>query len=98
MSFLKNLFGEKVNCVELVQNGATLIDVRTHQEFKAENVKGSKNIPLDIISDKANEIADLKKPIVLCCKSGMRSGRATALLKRKGLTEVYNGGAYTNFL
>lgn len=98
MSFLRKIFGlgPKVNCHELLDNGAVLIDVRTPEEFAQGHAKGSKNIPLNTIASKSKKIADLKKPIVLCCRSGMRSGQATAMLKRNGI-EAYNGGPWNNF-
>tara|TARA_R110001592_G_C13184603_1_gene751448 strand:+ start:6675 stop:6974 length:300 start_codon:yes stop_codon:yes gene_type:complete len=98
MSFLRKIFGlgPKVDCHELITNGAVLIDVRTPAEFSAGNAKGSKNIPLDTIESKVKKIEELKKPIVLICRSGMRSGQATAILKRNGI-EAYNGGPWNNF-
>ena len=98
MSLIRKLFrlGPKVNYHELIANGAVLIDVRTPKEYSSGNPKGSTNIPLDKISGKIGKIEKLKKPIVLCCASGMRSGQATSALKRKGI-EAYNGGAWHKF-
>ena len=98
MSFLRKIFGlrEKVNHHELLENGAILIDVRTPVEFKQGHSKGAMNVPLDTISNKIKKIEQLKKPIVLCCRSGMRSGQATAILKRNGI-EAYNGGPWNKF-
>lgn len=99
MSFLRKIFGlgPKVDYHELIANGAVLIDVRTPAEFSAGHVKGSTNIPLDKIKSKTEKIKQLKKPVVLCCQSGMRSGQATSILKGAGITEVYNGGGWHNF-
>ncbi len=99
MSFMRKLFGlgPKVNHHELLANGAILIDVRTPAEFAAGHAPGSKNIPLDAIGGKVKKIQQLNKPIVLCCRSGMRSGQATAILKSKGIQEVYNGGPWNKF-
>lgn len=99
MSFLRKIFGlgPKVNHHELIANGAVLIDVRTPAEFAQGNIKGSKNVPLDTIGSKVKKIEQLNKPIVLCCRSGMRSGQATAILKRHGI-EAYNGGPWNKFL
>ena len=99
MSLLRKILGlgPKVDCHELIANGAILIDVRTPREFADGNVKGSKNIPLDTISEKIKEIEELKRPIVLCCRSGVRSGKATVILKKNGIGEVYNGGAWNKF-
>ncbi len=98
MSFLRKLFGlgPKVNCHELIANGAVLIDVRTPREFSQGKPKGAKNIPLDKIHKEIPKIKKINKPIVLCCASGMRSGQATSILKRNGI-EAYNGGSWFNF-
>ncbi len=99
MSLLRKIFGlgPKVDHHELLANGAVLIDVRTPKEFADGNAKGSKNVPLDTIESKVKKIEQLKKPIVLCCRSGMRSGQATAILRRHGIKEVYNGGPWNKF-
>ncbi len=98
MSLIRKIFGlgPKVDYHELLENGAILIDVRTPAEFSQGNVKGSKNVPLDTINNKVKKIEQLQKPIVLCCRSGMRSGQATAILKRNGI-EAYNGGPWNKF-
>lgn len=99
MNLIRKIFGlgPKVNHHELIANGAVLIDVRTPAEFSAGNAPGSKNIPLDKIDGKVAKIKQIKKPIVLCCRSGMRSGQATSILKRHGIEEVYNGGPWNKF-
>jgi rhodanese-related sulfurtransferase len=99
MSFFRKLFGlgPKVDHFALLEQGAILIDVRTPAEFKDGHVPGSKNVPLDTIQNKVKKIENLNKPIVLCCRSGMRSGQATAILKRNGVQNVYNGGSWLRF-
>jgi rhodanese-related sulfurtransferase len=98
MSFIRKIFGlgPKVNHHELLANGAILIDVRTPAEYAQEKPKNSQNVPLDKIGNKLDKIKKLNKPIVLCCRSGMRSGQATSILKRNGI-EAYNGGPWNNF-
>lgn len=99
MSLLRKLFGlgPKVDYHELIANGAVLIDVRTSGEFAQGNASGSKNVPLDKIGSKIKKLEQIKKPIVLCCQSGMRSGQAAAILKRNGIQDVYNGGSWHKF-
>ena len=96
-STLKNLFGfgSKINLSELIQNGATIVDVRTPGEFSRRHVKGSLNIPLDKLAAQSSKLKG-KKPLIMCCASGMRSATATSLLKSKGFEDVYNGGSWTN--
>jgi len=96
MGFFSNLMGgSKTNVKEMIANGAIIIDVRSPQEFKSGNVKGSKNIPLDRIESEAAKIKALNKPIVVCCASGMRSSQAKSILKRHGVV-VENGGGWTS--
>jgi rhodanese-related sulfurtransferase len=71
----------------------TIVDVRTTEEFRAGNAKGSINIPLQEIERRMDELKSLKQPLVLCCASGGRSGQATQYLKQKGI-ECCNAGSW----
>lgn len=93
MGIFSNLFGKKPDFAALIAAGAVIIDVRTAGEYKSGHVKGSKNIPLDTIGKKKDKIRKMEKPIILCCASGMRSGRAAKMLKAEGI-EAYNGGTW----
>ena len=95
MSFLKNLFGKETNLQQFLNEGAVIIDVRTPQEFDRGHVKGSKNVPLDSLQNRFEEIRSLNKPIITVCQSGMRSGTAKSFLQGKGL-KVINGGSWAN--
>lgn len=99
MSILRKIFGlgPRIDYHGLLANGAILVDVRTPAEFAQGHAKNAKNVPLDTIESKIKKFAEIKKPIVMCCRSGMRSGQATAILKRYGIQEVYNGGPWNKF-
>jgi len=91
----KNLFGiggPKVDLREKINEGATIVDVRTPDEFRSGHVAGSINIPLDRIQDQMKKISK-DKPVITCCRSGARSGMAADMLKAQGY-EVYNGGPW----
>lgn len=92
---IKNMLGlgPKVDYKELVKNGAQIIDVRTSGEFASGHVKGSINIPLNVISSNAKKIKK-DAPIITCCASGMRSASAKSILKSMGYAEVHNGGGW----
>jgi rhodanese-related sulfurtransferase len=92
-SFFKKLFGLGTDYKLLVQNGAVIIDVRSPQEFDNGHIKGSKNIPVNIIQREVNSIKKIGKPIITVCQSGARSGMAKGILKSAGI-EVYNGGSW----
>ena len=76
-----------------MKNDKTIIDVRTPAEFMGGNVAGSINIPLNELTDRLEEIKQMKQPIVLCCASGNRSGKATAYLRSTGV-DCENGGSW----
>jgi rhodanese-related sulfurtransferase len=91
------LFG-KNKIKEALKSGAVIIDVRTPQEYDNGRVPGSINIPVDRISSNIERIKAMKKPVVLCCASGVRSATAKNILKSAGLNEVFNGGSWESVL
>lgn len=72
----------------------SVIDVRTPHEFAMGSVEGSINIPLDTLPSKLEEIRNMKKPLILCCASGVRSYNAYRYLLQQGFTGLYDGGAW----
>lgn len=85
--------GEKIDFQDLIKiQKAKIIDVREPSEFAQGHFKGAENIPLSMISKKAEILKRLNKPIVLYCRSGNRSGQAVAILKAAKIEKVYNGG------
>ncbi len=70
----------------------TLLDVRSVMEFEENHIPGAINIPLDTIEANIKQIASMKKPIVVYCLSGGRSGMAAGILQQNSIAEVYNGG------
>ncbi|HEY0978934.1 MAG TPA: rhodanese-like domain-containing protein [Flavobacteriales bacterium] len=93
---LRSLLGlrPKVDLKAILQQGATILDVRTPAEFAQGHVKGALNIPLDRLQ---RSTADVPKgrPVITCCRSGARSGMAEGILRRQGF-EAYNGGPWMN--
>jgi phage shock protein E len=73
---------------------ATIIDVREPFECELGMVEGSINIPLGDVPNKVEEFKEMKRPLVLCCKSGNRSGQAIQFLEAKGIDQIYNGGGW----
>jgi rhodanese-related sulfurtransferase len=71
----------------------TIIDVRTPEEFRNGNARGSINIPINEIERKVDELKSFKQPLVICCASGGRSGQATNFLLQHGI-ECYNAGSW----
>lgn len=83
-----------MNIEKIIKEGkGTIIDVRSPEEFRGGNVKGSINIPLQQIHQRLEELKSMKIPLVLCCASGNRSGQAHGYLSQQGI-ECYNGGSW----
>ncbi len=66
-----------------------LLDVREQDEFDADRIPGSVLIPLGEVADRINEL-DRNRPIVVHCRSGMRSAKACSILRDNGFTKVSN--------
>lgn len=91
---LFSAFGFGKNDVkEYIENGAIILDVRTKEEYRGGAVNGSWNIPLQTLGNNVEKIRKEGKPVVTCCRSGMRSAQAQNLLKRHGI-DVINGGPW----
>lgn len=82
-----------MNLENLLKEKGTIVDVRTSKEFSGGHVSGSINIPLQEIQERTEEFKCLKKPILLCCASGNRSGIASQFLKNVGVESV-NAGSW----
>jgi phage shock protein E len=77
-------FGSKI------QHGATLIDVRTVEEYAGGHISGSLNMDINNEGFKENVLMlDRSKEYVLYCASGVRSGKAADIMRQSGFTSVY---------
>ena len=94
---LMNLLGlgPQADYKQLVESGATIVDVRTKGEYESGHIKGSVNIPLGSLPNSYSRIRK-DRPVITCCASGMRSGQAKSFLKSHGFTEVHNGGGWSS--
>jgi glyoxylase-like metal-dependent hydrolase (beta-lactamase superfamily II)/rhodanese-related sulfurtransferase len=73
-------------------DSATLVDVRSSEEYEESHVPGSVNIPAPDLRTRAEEL-DSTKSMVLMCRSGYRSSLGCSILKQKGFTKLYNAAA-----
>ncbi len=97
MSIFSKIFGKSMmqDYKALLDRGAVIIDVRSPHEYDNGHIRGSKNIPLNIIAQRAEQIKSWDKPVITVCKSGARSRSAQSMLKKVGV-EVYNGGGWSS--
>ncbi len=66
-----------------------VVDVRTPGEFRTGHIKGSLNVPVGEIPERAGELAG-NDPIATICEGGYRSSLAASLLAHEGLARVSN--------
>ncbi|MFC4600277.1 rhodanese-like domain-containing protein [Cohnella hongkongensis] len=64
-----------------------LIDVREPYEYKVGFIPGAKNFPLSQLQGRLKEIPT-DRPILLYCRSGVRSKTAARLLLKNGYTDL----------
>jgi len=97
LDFLKKILGggPSIDFAQLLRDGAVIIDVRSQDEFRNGHIPGSRNIPLNELPGKMNQL-DKSKTIITCCASGMRSSSAKGILKSNGFQHVQNGGGWTS--
>ena len=66
----------------------TLLDTRTPMEYAGGCIPGFRNIPVDDLRERLDEI-EPGKPVYVICQSGLRSYIASRILEEKGF-EAYN--------
>jgi rhodanese-related sulfurtransferase len=87
--------GSEVSAFEAVQlinrKDALVIDVRDQGEFDAGHISGARHVPERQLAERLKELEKFKdRPLILACRSGMRSGSAVKTLRSNGFTEAVN--------
>lgn len=81
---------EQANDMVANQN-AIIIDVRENDEWNSQHIPGAIHIPLGQVQSRLAELEQYQgKPIIMQCRSGIRSARASGILTDAGFTDVYN--------
>lgn len=74
--------------------GVGFIDVRTESEYRDGHARGAKNIPLDTIEGRVDEVQIFDEVYVIC-QSGGRSAQAVEYLSSKGINAINVTGGTT---
>jgi rhodanese-related sulfurtransferase len=82
---------------ELIEGGAQLIDVRQDYEFDAASIPGAKQIGLQEVAERRDEI-DKDKPVVFYCRTGNRSGMAAQAFTEAGYDVSSIAGGITAWI
>ncbi|MEM6768755.1 MAG: rhodanese-like domain-containing protein [Bacteroidota bacterium] len=68
-----------------------MIDVREPHEWEQQHLPGVQKISLGTLPQKLDDIQEYKEQeVVMICRSGGRSGRATQYLQSQGFSNVRN--------
>lgn len=80
-----------VEAESLIRSGALLLDVREQSEWQAGHAPGARHVPLGDLDEELGALPRDRR-VVVVCRSGNRSARATALLVRSGFEAVNLSG------
>ena len=75
------------DAMQLIENGALIIDVREQNEYDQAHIENSVLVPLSTVSaEKINEVNPKNKTILIHCHSGKRSKVAANIILTQGYT------------
>lgn len=74
---------------KLMEQGITVVDVRTPEEFAEGHIPDAKLIPLQDIETRLNEFSEDEQYLIVC-RSGNRSAQASEILVQNGMKQIYN--------
>ena len=80
---MKTILPTEVQAKLEAGEAVNLIDVREVAEVEAEHIPGVIHIPLGLLEFRMHEL-DKSTPYIMVCRSGGRSGQATAFLEARG--------------
>ena len=85
--------------VAAIEDGASVVDVRTPEEYDAGHLPGARNI--DVSADDFEsriETLDPTESYVVYCRTGNRSAAAVRTMLDAGFDDVVNGGGYDDLV
>jgi thiosulfate sulfurtransferase len=89
MSFKTMSIEELKVLLSLREATVQLIDIRDQQAFQEGHIDGAQHIGQHNVDDFVLQ-ADMDKPLVVCCYSGMMSQSAAQHFFEQGFSEVYS--------
>ena len=79
------------HAVRLMNQGATLLDVRGGEAFAAGHIRGARNLPVDRLAESLEGLRRLRdKPVIVYCNRGVTAAAAMRLLAGHGFSKVVN--------
>jgi rhodanese-related sulfurtransferase len=75
--------------MQMLTDGAILLDVRTPEEYQAAHLPGSTSLPLNRLPSHIKSLATPSATLLLYCSSGARSRTAAQILRQMGYRHIY---------
>jgi len=76
--------------VALINQGATVVDIREQSKFDAGHIIDSINVPAPDLEADATVRVKKNRPVLVVCDSGSLSTRCAATLRQAGYETVYS--------
>ncbi|WP_346882925.1 rhodanese-like domain-containing protein [uncultured Algibacter sp.] len=93
MGIIEFVFGGKKHKIQdYIKRNAIILDVRTQREWQKGHIKNAVHIPLNELRGRMDEIKQKSQPVIVYCKSGVRSYRASKFLKSNNIDATNGGG------
>ncbi len=79
------------DAVRLINDGATVLDVRSATQYANGHIVGARNLPLNELGGKLDSVSKKKdRPVLVYCELGNQSAKAAATLRQAGFAQVLN--------
>ena len=79
------------DAVRLMNQGATLLDLRDAAAYAAGHIRGARNVPAERLADGVDSLKRLKeRPVIVYCERGVTAAAALRTLTTQGFTRVVN--------
>jgi rhodanese-related sulfurtransferase len=77
--------------IRLMNQGATLFDLRDAEAFAQGHISGAKRLTADQVDNAAEQLKKYREKVVLlCCESGASASTAVRKLHAAGFTKAFN--------
>jgi rhodanese-related sulfurtransferase len=76
---------------ELIEDGATLIDVRRPEEWEGGRIPGARHVEMNAVPAAADSI-ERERPVLFYCRGGNRSGMAADAYRQAGYDAYHVAG------
>lgn len=88
---------DPARAIEMVRDGAALLDVREPHEWRTGHAPQAIHVPLGEVADKAQRRLPKAGPVLVMCASGMRSRTGAKRLRALGREAASVSGGLTGW-